>query len=164
MSRPAISTSDDPHTIWQRFVAPPDSGGHSEGNPSHRVSAQLLGDFYVGPLIKKMEQELNMTRPEWIVLFCLTQRSGLSAQQISNVTGRAKTSISAAVIRLQRKRLISRSIDTNDGRRRVLQITEAGQRMYARILASLVAREAQMVACLSRNECGVFLQAGSWRP
>lgn len=162
MSRPAISTSADPHTIWQ-----PESdlsrrltlAAILKGNPlpiAYRLN--YLANFYVGPLIKKMEQELNMTRPEWIVLFCLTQRSGLSAQQISNVTGRAKTSISAAVIQLQRKRLISRSIDTNDGRRRVLQITEAGQRMYARILASFVAREAQMVACLSRNERGVFLQ------
>ena len=98
-----------------------------------------------------------MTRPEWIVLFCLTRRSGLSAQQISDVTGRPKTSISAAVKQLQSKRLLSRTVDINDGRRRVLQITDAGRRIYSTILEGFVLREAQMVACLSKCERSTFL-------
>ena len=105
-----------------------------EGNPlpfAYRLN--YLANSYVGPLIKRMERELGMTRSEWIVLFCLTRRSGLSAQQISDVTGRAKTSISAAVKQLQRKQLLLRSVDAKDGRRRVLQITEAGRRIYATI-------------------------------
>ena len=117
-----------------------------------------LANFYVGPLIKNIEKSFKMTRPEWIVLFCLRQRSGLNAQQISNVTGRPKTSISAAVKQLHRKRLISRSTDTKDGRRRVLQITEAGQRIYARILESFIERESAMTACLTRSERAVFMQ------
>lgn len=130
-----------------------------DGNPlpiAYRLS--YLANFYVGPLIKKMEQELGMTRPEWIVLFCLTRRSGLSAQQISDVTGRPKTSISAAVKQLQSKKLLSRSVDAKDGRRRVLQITEAGRRTYASILEGFVAREGEMVAGLSKSERSTFLQ------
>lgn len=160
MSRPAVA--EDMQTIWQ-----PDTDGARrltlaailENNPlpiAYRLS--YLANFYVGPLIKHMEQEFGMTRPEWIVLFCLTRISGLSAQQISDVTGRPKTSISAAVKQLQKKKLLSRTVDANDGRRRVLQITEAGRRIYATILEGFVRREADMVACLSKSERSTFLQ------
>jgi DNA-binding MarR family transcriptional regulator len=162
MTGRAITDADDVHTIWRpetdlarRLVL----AAILNDNPlpfAYRLN--YLANFYVGPLIKKMEQELGMTRPEWIVLFCLTRRSGLSAQQISDVTGRPKTSISAAVKQLQRKRLLSRSVDAKDGRRRVLQITEAGQRVYAKILEGFVAREADMLACLSKSERASFLQ------
>ena len=49
-------------------------------------------------------------------------------------------------------------MDANDGRRRVLQITEAGRRLYAAILEGFVRREADMVACLSKSERSMFLQ------
>jgi MarR family transcriptional regulator, temperature-dependent positive regulator of motility len=160
MSRPAVAGGDNVHTIWQ-----PDTdvarrltlAAILKNNPlpiAYRLS--YLANFYVGPLIKNMERDLGMTRPEWIVLFCLTRRSGLSAQQISVVTGRPKTSISAAVKQLQSKRLLSRTVDANDGRRRVLQITEAGRRTYARILEGFVHREAQMISCLSKSERSSF--------
>jgi DNA-binding MarR family transcriptional regulator len=160
MRRSAVA--ENIQTIWQ-----PDGDSARrltldailKGNPlpiAYRLN--YLANFYVGPLIKNMEQEHGMTRPEWIVLFCLTRRSGLSAQQISDVTGRPKTSISAAVKQLQRKKLLSRSVDTNDGRRRVLEITEAGRRIYSAILVGFVRREADMVTCLSKDERSMFLQ------
>ena len=39
-----------------------------------------VANFYVGPLVKSMEETHRMTRPEWIVLFCLNQQAGLNAQ------------------------------------------------------------------------------------
>jgi DNA-binding MarR family transcriptional regulator len=160
MSRSAVA--DNILTVWQ-----PDTDAERrltlaailKSNPlpiAYRLN--YLANFYVGPLIKSMEHKFDMTRPEWIVLFCLTRVSGLSAQQISDVTGRPKTSISAAVKQLQRKKLLSRTVDANDGRRRVLQITEAGRRLYAEILEGFVRREADMIACLSKRERSMFLQ------
>ena len=100
-----------------------------------------VANFYVGPLIKRMEDKHKMTRPEWIVLFCLNQQTGLNAQQISNVTGRPKTSISTAVRQLQKKKLIVRHTDVKDGRRQVLRVTDAGQKIYKAILQVRRARE-----------------------
>jgi DNA-binding MarR family transcriptional regulator len=162
MSRRTAAEAEPVHTIWQPetdIARRLTLAAILDGNPlpiAYRLN--YLANFYVGPLIKKMEHELAMTRPEWIVLFCLTRRNGLSAQQISDVTGRPKTSISAAVKQLQRKKLLLRSVDVKDGRRRVLQITEAGQRIYSKILEGFVARESDMVACLSRSERSSFLQ------
>jgi hypothetical protein len=76
-----------------------------------------VANFYVGPLIANMEKSFGLTRPEWIVLFCLTRQPRLNAQQISVVTGRAKTSIAGAVKQLQKKRLITRKTDIGDSRR-----------------------------------------------
>ncbi|MGE3366724.1 MAG: MarR family winged helix-turn-helix transcriptional regulator [Rhizobiaceae bacterium] len=129
-----------------------------------------VANFYVGPLIKRIEQKHKMTRPEWIVLFCLMQQSDLNAQQISNVTGRAKTSISAAVRQLERKKLIVRQADVNDARRQVLEITAAGQRIYKAILGGFIERETSMIACLSHTERQTFMtlldkiidNAGTW--
>ena len=129
-----------------------------------------VANFYVGPLIKRMEDKHKMTRPEWIVLFCLNQQPSLNAQQISNVTGRPKTSISTAVRQLQKKKLIVRHTDAKDGRRQVLLATEAGQKIYKAILRSFIAREEDMLACLDRNERRVLMalldkmieNSGSW--
>lgn len=111
-----------------------------------------LANFYVGPLAAKMERTHKITRPEWIVLFCLHQRRGLNAQQISTVTGRPKTSISSAIKLLLSKKLISRQTDKEDRRRQVLHVTEAGARMYEEILEGFIAREARLIDCLSKKE------------
>jgi len=142
-----------------------------ENNPlpiAYRLN--YLANFYVEPLVKNIERTFDLSRPEWIILFCLNQRPDLNAQQISNVTGRPKTSISAAVRQLQGKKLLVRSVDVRDGRRRVLQVTEAGQKIYAAVLASFVARETDMMVCLNRGERRAFLDllnklidnSGSW--
>jgi DNA-binding MarR family transcriptional regulator len=161
MSDTAVADSGDRHTIWQPdsdFVRQLVLAAILKNNPipiAYRLN--YVANFYVGPLIKTIEKKHRMTRPEWIVLFCLNQRSGLNAQQISTVTGRPKTSISGAVKQLQKKKLIWRRTDVKDGRRQVLRATEAGQKIYKIILSSFVAREASMLACLDRSERRAFI-------
>jgi DNA-binding MarR family transcriptional regulator len=161
MSNTAVADSSARHTVWQ-----PDNdvmrqlvlAAILKNNPipiAYRLN--YVANFYVGPLIKAIEKKHRMTRPEWIVLFCLNQQPGLNAQQISSVTGRPKTSISGAVKQLQKRKLIWRSTDVKDGRRQVLRATEAGQKMYKTILTSFVAREASMLACLDRSERRSFV-------
>src|SRR5262245_53904715 len=68
------------------------------GNPiptAYRLN--YVANFYIGPLVAMLEGRFRMTRSEWIVLFCLHRRPALSAQQISIVTGRPKTSLSTGV-------------------------------------------------------------------
>lgn len=148
-------------TVWQPAAARTRDlilAAILERNPipiAYRVN--YLANFYVGPLVKELEKSFGMSRPEWIVLFCLHQQRGLNAQQISHVTGRPKTSISAAINLLQKKKLISRQTDVMDGRRQVLHVTDAGQRAYAKILEKFVVRENQMVSCLSNRERETFL-------
>jgi DNA-binding MarR family transcriptional regulator len=117
-----------------------------------------VANFYVGPLVAKMEQSFKLTRSEWIVLFCLTQQPRLNAQQISAVTGRAKTSIASAVKQLQKKKLITRKTDTADSRRLVLHLTDAGRNLYKAIIGSFIARETDMLASLDAGERRTLLR------
>jgi DNA-binding MarR family transcriptional regulator len=156
MRKTASLPADEGRTVWE----PDGDFGRRErlaavlkDNPipvAYRLN--YLANFYVGPLVKNMEQVFGLSRPEWIILFCLTQRPDLNAQQISDVSGRPKTSISKAVRQLLNKKLIVRSADVRDGRRLVLHLTDAGRRLYKKILASFVAREADMLACLDHSE------------
>src|SRR5690242_19699830 len=121
MARNTSMAADDGHTVWEPdvdFDRRETLAAVLKGNPlpiAYRLS--YVANFYVGPLVKNMERSFGLSRPEWIILFCLHQRPELSAQQISNVSGRPKTSISAAVRQLQEKKLIVRSTDVRDGRR-----------------------------------------------
>ncbi len=117
---------------------------------AYRIS--YVANFYVGPLVAQMEKTFRLTRPEWIVLFCLTRQPRLNAQQISIVTGRPKTSIAGAVKQLQKKKLITRKADISDRRSRVLHLTEACARLYEAIIGSFIAREADMLSGLDADE------------
>lgn len=111
-----------------------------------------LANFYVGPLLKVVEARQGLTRPEWIVIFCLSQREGLNAQQIGEVTGRAKSSISHAVKLLQKKALLVRCPDPADGRRQVLMLTDRGRAAYLDLVSFFVEREKGMLSCLTQSE------------
>jgi hypothetical protein len=52
----------------------------------------------------------------------------------------------------RKKRLIARKTDQVDGRRRVLHLTPTGQETYKAIIGSFIAREADMLACLTQSE------------
>ena len=174
MRKRAVAKKDETQRSWQ----PEGDVVHQllldailKNNPipaAYRIN--YVANFYVGPLIANMERTFNLTRPEWIVLFCLTQQPRLNAQQISIVTGRAKTSIAGAVKLLQRKKLITRKTDIADSRRRVLHLTDAGRALYKLILAGFITRETDMLAGLDTDERKTLLRlfdklvrnSGSW--
>ena len=123
------------------------------GNPI--LDAYLLNylaNFYIGPLLKVVDSRQGLTRPEWIVIFCLTQHEGLNAQQISEVTGRAKSSISLAVNQLQKKKFLQRLPDPHDGRRQVLKLTPAGRAAYEDLVTFFIERQEAMLGCLTEEE------------
>lgn len=162
MRRNTKPAAGEGHTVWE-----PDSdfdrretlAAVLKDNPlpvAYRLN--YVANFYVRPLVKNMELAFGLSRPEWIILFCLNRRPDLSAQQISNVSGRPKTSISAAVRQLQDKKLIVRSTDVRDGRRLVLHLTDGGRKIYKEILASFTTREDAMMSCLNRDERSAFLE------
>jgi DNA-binding MarR family transcriptional regulator len=157
MTRRGATAKDELRTSWQPPVG---DVVHDlvldavlRNNPiplAYRIN--YVANFYVGPLVAWMERSFKLTRPEWIVLFCLMRQPRLNAQLISMVTGRPKTSIAGAVKQLQKKKLITRKTDIADSRRRVLHLTDAGRGLYKSIIDSFVAREGDMVASLDASE------------
>jgi DNA-binding MarR family transcriptional regulator len=111
-----------------------------------------IANFYTVPFYLALEQRIGISRPEYVILFCTAQYPGITAQEIVAATGRPKNSISAAVAKLERKRLIARRQSQIDSRRMELRVTSAGRAVFRGILPLLAERERRMVRALSAAE------------
>jgi DNA-binding MarR family transcriptional regulator len=76
----------------------------------------------------------------------------VTAQEIVAATGRPKNSISVAVSKLERKRLLARRPSESDSRRMELRVTAAGREVFRKIVPLLAERERRMLQALSEPE------------
>lgn len=118
----------------------------------------VLRNWYGGPAYRQLEMESSITESEASVIFFLGRSEGSRAQDISDVIGRPKNSISRAVHLLLNKNLLRRVPDKNDRRQKLLFLTEAGWATYERIVPMFSARESELIANLSEPELA-FLDA-----
>lgn len=112
----------------------------------------FLANFYREPLMRRMEREFALIRPEWTVLICLTFQDGLHARDICEITEQPRNTISRAVRTLSDKGLISHRVDTADARRTILRLTPAGRDLHARIMPMFEEGERRMLGCLNATE------------
>jgi DNA-binding MarR family transcriptional regulator len=111
-----------------------------------------IASFYAVPFYLALEQRIGISRPEYVILFCVIHRPGVTAKEIVAATGRPKNSISFAVTRLEKKGLIVRRPSQGDSRRMELRATAPGRAIYRRILPFLQEREQRLLAPLSAQE------------
>ncbi|MEN3161382.1 MarR family transcriptional regulator [Tistrella mobilis] len=112
----------------------------------------FLTNFYRAPLLRRIEQEHGLTRPEWTILICLSHQDGLNPRDICDFTEQPRNNVSRGAALLEAKGLITRSPDPEDARRALLHLTETGRALYARLMPLFQAREAEMLAVLSPEE------------
>jgi DNA-binding MarR family transcriptional regulator len=107
---------------------------------------------YREPSFRSIEANLGLTRPEILSLIFLYYRDGISAADICDFSGHLKNNISRAATALERKGLIRRATDTSDQRRQLIYMTPAGKKMHSRFMPGLVARESDMLSCLTDED------------
>lgn len=122
----------------------------SQITTGYRLS--YLANFFVGPLYSKIARRTGLARSEFVVIFCLHHLGVLMAQEICDITGRPKNSISQAVTKLVRLGLIEKQVDNADGRRAPLKITLAGTALYTGIIPMFQQREQAMLSVLTERE------------
>jgi len=111
-----------------------------------------IASFYAVPFYLALEQSIGISRPEYVILFCVLHRPGVTAKEIVAATGRPKNSISFAVARLEKKGLIVRHPSHADSRRMELRATGPGRAIYRRVLPFLQERQRRLLAPLSAEE------------
>lgn len=116
----------------------------------YRIS--FLANFFSGPIYRELEASDDLTRPDFIVMFCLAHCGSLTAQDISNMTGRPKNSLSRAVHKLVARGLITRVAARHDPRQAQLDLAEAGRVALERILPRFTQRETEMLRPLTPEE------------
>ena len=128
-------------------------------NPTpYAYRSSFLTNRYTAPLSRYLEAEHDLLWHEWVVVFCLAQEDGWSAKDISEATSRPKNTISRAVHKLLRLKLISRHAHPDDARMQVLSLTAAGRRFYDTTLPQLNAVEESIYGVLDGDERKQFLR------
>lgn len=112
----------------------------------------VLSTRYMAPINALLEQDQGLSRDDVTVTICLSITNAASAQEIVRYTGRPKNSVSRAVAGLEQRGFLRRSADASDRRSSNLSLTARGKRLFDRIAACFVERDALMLDPLSPQE------------
>lgn len=112
----------------------------------------FLTAFYREPLLRRMEREHGLIRPEWTVLTCLAFRDGVTARDICEITEQPSNTVSRAVGSLIERGMVARRPDPEDGRRARLHILRPGLAVHDAVMATFVAAERELVRSLDPDE------------
>lgn len=111
-----------------------------------------LGLHFNLPVYGWIEQRYGLMRPEYVVLYALYLRDGIAAKDVCASSGFPKNTISRAIQKLLRRRLVRRAPDQRDRRSYVLRLTTEGRRIMNESVPPMVGRERRMLEVLSREE------------
>lgn len=117
---------------------------------SYRLNYIAL--HYNIPVYDWIEQRYGLVRPEYVVLYSIGLKSGVAAKDICISSGFPKNTISRAVQRLLKRKLIRRAQDENDLRSFVLRLTKAGRDIFDETMPTLIAHERTMLSGLDTAE------------
>jgi DNA-binding MarR family transcriptional regulator len=94
----------------------------------------------------------------WRCLVLLAIHDSIAAQQISQVMGMDKASVSRCFKVMQAKGLIMMGLDARDGRVRIATLTAKGRALHDQILEMALARERTLLSVLSDAERETLLR------
>lgn len=89
---------------------------------------------------------------EWRVIAVLGRNPGLSANGVAERTAMDKVAVSRTIARLLERDLVQRDTHGDDRRRSVLELSEAGYRIYDEVVPLALARERALLAHFSAEE------------
>lgn len=112
----------------------------------------FITNFLREPILRWMEREVGLIRPELTVLMCVSFSQDVHARDICEITEQPSNTVSRAVASLEKKGFISRTRDQVDTRRQVLNITAAGQEIHDRVIERFQTAEARLLAALNAKE------------
>jgi DNA-binding MarR family transcriptional regulator len=94
--------------------------------------------------------------PEWRVIAVAAEHDGISQQAIGAATRMDKVTVSRAAIALVERGLLVRAGNPEDRRSHLLQLSAAGQELYAAVAPKALELEARMFAALPPDELAAF--------
>jgi DNA-binding MarR family transcriptional regulator len=89
---------------------------------------------------------------EWRVIAVLGLQPGLSANQVAERTAMDKVAVSRAVAKLLERGLLQRDTHGDDRRRSVLELSEAGYRVYDEVVPLARGFERDLLSVLDEEE------------
>jgi DNA-binding MarR family transcriptional regulator len=97
-------------------------------------------------------RRFDLTRHEWRILAALGDGSRIAATDIGRITTLDKMQVSRALESMERRGLVQRSEADGDRRKRIVQLTAPGHRLFAEIVPLALDRETALLATLTDDE------------
>jgi DNA-binding MarR family transcriptional regulator len=94
----------------------------------------------------------DLSLSDWRVMMVLGSHPGTTASDVCQRTGMDKMSVSRAIAALARRRRVTRKPDPADGRRTLVWLSSAGQRLFDELSVSAQARERLVFRGVSMQE------------
>ena len=94
----------------------------------------------------------DLSLNDWRVMMVLGSHPGTTASEVCQRTGMDKMSVSRAIAALARKRRVLRKPDPADGRRTLVWLSSAGQRLFDELSVSARERERQVFRGVGAQE------------
>ncbi|MBS0508534.1 MAG: MarR family transcriptional regulator [Proteobacteria bacterium] len=105
-------------------------------------------------MVQLCEAEFGMSRREWRVLAHLAGQEGLQPSELALRAGLDRARISRALTGLVQKGLVRRVPRPGDRREVMLQLTDDGHAVYARLLPRVAHIQGRLLSALSQEEVG----------
>src|SRR5688572_18084143 len=110
---------------------------------SNRISQTIAGAY---------ARRFGIGITEWRVIAVLGRYAGLSANQVAERTAMDKVAVSRAVARLLERGLLQRDTHGDDRRRSVLELSEAGYKVYDEVVPLALGFERDLLSILDDEE------------
>lgn len=101
---------------------------------------------------KFQENDIDLTREQWLVLFKLFNNDGLSQNQLAKYTDRDKTSLARLINIMERKNLVQRIKKETDKRINLIYLTENGKQQFLTALPLIEKTIKKLQKGLSKDE------------
>ena len=116
----------------------------------------ILTNIISSSLSDTYKEKFQLSITEWRILAVLGEYPGVSADEVSTKTQMEKSSLSRAIAKLIRRKLIQREFSQIDQRRSILTLTESGLSIYNKVVPLAVEFERQLLKCFSGSEYEQF--------
>ena len=130
---------------------------HMDRNASVTFMMIAIGNKIVAGASQTYMRQYRIGIMEWRVTALLAADPGITAKDITMLSGVTAGSVSRAINTLKRRRYLEAVNDRTDNRRSFLRLTPAGKALHDRVIVSSFAREKLLLTGFSQRESHALL-------
>jgi DNA-binding MarR family transcriptional regulator len=115
-----------------------------------------LSNTVIRSVTSLFEEWFDISIPEWKVMAVIEKTPGMSAVDVAQHAGLDTVAVSRAVTKLMDAGRVRREFGREDRRRSILELTEAGRELFAKMTPLAASLQSSLLEGLTEEEKAVF--------